>query len=401
MVLPAELLQVGYAAEMREYLARNYSTLTIVTFRRLVFKGILQETVLLMGVREHGATAQIVFREVHDLAGLTAMNGHHDVLTVDLDHAREKWTQYFLSKEELDLIRELERTGSFTTLGSLASVDVGIVTGRNEFFALTPSEARRFGIASSCVPLVGRSAQIPGLRLSAAAWEQLKSGDSKCLLLMLPDVDLDQLDFDSAAYVVGGQKLGFHEGYKCRIRMPRWWVVPSSWAPDAFLLRQIYDAPRVVLNEAGATCTDTIHRVRVKPGVDARRLAAASVNSMTCAFAEIRGRSYGGGVLELEPTEAESLPFPRLGEMDLEALDDFARERGVAALMAEVDRMTLKAGGLTLKEISTLREIWRKLSFRRLERASSRPVGSPARLPGPGATGTNNVGVVAASVART
>src|SRR6185503_1762440 len=42
MVLPAELLQVTYAGELREYLSRQYSHLIVVTFRRLIFGGIQQ-----------------------------------------------------------------------------------------------------------------------------------------------------------------------------------------------------------------------------------------------------------------------------------------------------------------------------------------------------------------------
>ena len=49
---------------------------------------------------------------------------------------------------------------------------------------------------------------------------------------------------------------------------------------------------------------------RVCRHIDPRVLAAASINSVTFAFSEVMGRSYGGGVLELEPREAEPLPFP-------------------------------------------------------------------------------------------
>ncbi len=131
--------------------------------------------------------------------------------------------------------------------------------------------------------------------------------------------------------------------------------MPSVWVPDAFLLRQIHDAPRIVRNDAGATCTDTIHRVRVRPGVDAGVLAAASLSSLTLAFAELRGRSYGGGVLELEPTEAESLPFPRLdagaaAELPaVEELDARLRRDGLETTLDTVDRALLRPLGLAAR----------------------------------------------------
>lgn len=50
LVVPAELLQVGYAAQLRDFLVSHYREITVVTFERLVFDGVLQEVVLFCGV---------------------------------------------------------------------------------------------------------------------------------------------------------------------------------------------------------------------------------------------------------------------------------------------------------------------------------------------------------------
>lgn len=69
MVIPAELLQVGYAAELRRFLADNFAAITIVTFRKLLFDGAQQEVVLLLASRT--ATGR----------------GGIDVVELDDDHA--------------------------------------------------------------------------------------------------------------------------------------------------------------------------------------------------------------------------------------------------------------------------------------------------------------------------
>lgn len=373
LVVPAELLQVTYAAELREYLVRKYSRLTVVTFRRLLFDGIQQETLLLLGERKDDATAEVSFIELEDADDLRLPEIlAAERVPVGLDHAREKWTQYYLSPAELGLVRAVEESTAFGRLGDYAEVDVGVVTGRNEFFVLTPSDARAYGLEQWCLPLVGRSAQIPGLVLREHEWRDLAQRDAKCLLLQLGRVPRDQLTPAAVRYVEQGEDLGYHERYKCAIRVPTWWDVPSVWVPDAFLLRQIHDGPRIVENRAGATCTDTIHRVRTaKPGA-ASWLATASVNSLTFAFAEIRGRSYGGGVLELEPTEAEGLPFPKpVPDPELlqaDYLDGVARSQGLQAVLDEVDRRVLRAAGLTGSEMKDLRGVWHKLYSRRVRR---------------------------------
>jgi adenine-specific DNA methylase len=370
-VLPAELLQVGYAADLRAYLVRKYSQLTVVTFRELVFPEIQQETVLLLGVRGDCDGASISFVELDSIGDLSLERvvGTERVES-DLDHGREKWTQYFLTSDELSLVRELEAASVLTTLGALADIDVGVVTGRNEFFVLTPSQADGLGLRDSCLRLVGRSAQTPGLILREEDWNELASNDGRCLLLQLDDTPRDRLSAAARAYVEWGEKHSVDDGYKCRIRKPRWWRVPATWAPDAFLLRQIHDGPRIIDNRAAATSTDTIHRVRVRaPSVDPSALAAASMNSVTFAFAEIRGRSYGGGVLELEPTEAESLPFPHPAhELPIDELDALTRARRIEDVLDRVDSVVLRAAGLSASDITRMRAIWRKLSTRRATR---------------------------------
>lgn len=371
MVLPAELLQVNYARELREFLARKYSHLHIITFRKLLFDGVEQETLLLLGERRDSDRAQISFTELNDSDGLEAsVLQTPNAVHTDISHARDKWTQFFLTPREFALIRELEANLPYR-LGDSAEVDVGIVTGRNEFFVLTRDAATQRGLRDQCLPLVGKSAHVKGLLLRDCDWEVLAQSGTPCLLLQLGPVDRSDLSEAGLAYVKAGEIAGYDQGYKCRIRAPNWWNVPSVWTPDAFMTRQIHDGPRIIANHAAALCTDTIHRLRTRPGVDARQMAAMSMNNLTWAFAEIKGRSYGGGVLELEPREAEDLPFPQPPgdvELDLEELDTAARTKGAEAVKAIVDNAVLPNLGLSASDIRLLAGIWERLSMRRIER---------------------------------
>ncbi|MBI2887050.1 MAG: class I SAM-dependent methyltransferase [Chloroflexi bacterium] len=373
LVLPAELLQVMYAAQLRGYLAKKFSQLTVVTFRRLMFAGTQQEIVLLLGIRSDNSSARISFVEINGIEDLkNDLFDRVGLAPVELDHGKDKWTKYYLSSLELGLIRELERSDLFGRLGDYAEIDVGIVTGRNEFFVLTRDEAEQYGLLRWCVPLVGRSVQIPGLILTPKDWEGLASRTGRCYLLQLGDLDRRALPATALAYIERGEALDYHRGYKCSRRLPNWWDVPSVWIPDAFLLRQIHDGPKIVQNCAHAVCTDTIHRVKVVNGTDGGWLAAVSINSLTLAFSEIIGRSYGGGVLELEPSEAEMLPFPRpirtQQTLDLYGLDERLRLGGLRSVMDEIDRVVLRGEGLGVRDVVMLRAIWQKLSERRARR---------------------------------
>jgi adenine-specific DNA-methyltransferase len=140
------------------------------------------------------------------------------------------------------------------------------------------------------------------------------------------------------------------------------------------MLRQVHNYPKIILNEAHATCTDTIHRVKFRNGVSGRVVTAAFMNSLTFAFSEVIGRSYGGGVLELEPNEAEKLLLPLIGAdtLDLSQLDALARAGNISAILDITDEVLLRRGlGLSDTEICLLRTMWQKLSNRRVNRKHS------------------------------
>ena len=68
--------------------------------------------------------------------------------------------------------------------------------------------------------------------------------------------------------------------------------------------------PRLILNRLSAYTTDTAYRITPSAGIDAETLVACFLNSVTALSAELEGRFYGGGVLELVPSEIERLIVP-------------------------------------------------------------------------------------------
>lgn len=367
MILPAELLQVGYAAGLRDFLTREFRLLRIVTFRGLLFDGIQQETVLLLGERGE-EPCSIRLDEVTSLDTL-------DSVPADSAYREpprsEKWTRLLLSPKEERAVHALEQSPAFHTLGAIGDVDVGVVTGRNEFFLLTDDDARSRGIEDSCLPVVGRSHQIPGLALGRPDMRRLRS-DGQAVLLFAPQaLSRSELTAAERAYVEYGEHSGFHEGYKCRVRLPAWWRTPAAWVPDAFLLRQIHSAPRFVANHAGASCTDTLHRVRIREGLTASQLAVAAINSLTFATAELRGRSYGGGVLELEPSEAENLLIPReVLSIPSRVIHRLLLDGDLDGALDLVDHALVIDGGVSERNLRVARGAWKSLRDRRSARRS-------------------------------
>ena len=123
--------------------------------------------------------------------------------------------------------------------------------------------------------------------------------------------------------------------------------------------------------------TDTMHRIKFYEGVEPERVVLSYYNSISFAFTEICGRSYGGGVLEILPGE--------LGNVVLPVLDMVPMEK-VRAVLEQVDRIVRsgtdieRALDLVDEEIlvsvlqmeaealKMARRIWKKMQHRRLKR---------------------------------
>jgi hypothetical protein len=129
--------------------------------------------------------------------------------------------------------------------------------------------------------------------------------------------------------------------------------------------------PRLVHLGVKCTATDTIHRVTWRDPSCGRRHAVSFLNSWTLLASELTGRSYGGGVLELMPSEANQLPMPEpteeLEEV-FEAADTRVRARDLFAAVEAVDNTVLPRR-MTRAERNSLRGTLDKLIQRRKTKA--------------------------------
>lgn len=377
LVLPAELLQVTYAAQLRSFLTDRFTRIDIVACNELFFEKAEQEVVLLLA---DGALAtasdtnlcRVTMTETRTLAEITDRTPAVVLAGAQpktIQHNNEKWLKYFLTEQEITFMRRLRDADITTNLSTHAEIDVGVVTGKNEFFVLTGEQIAELGLEDYTTPLVSRSVQLKGAKIGKTDWKALAAAGDRVHLLHLKPQNGSKLSAALARYIRVGEGNDVHKGYKCSIRAP-WYAVPSVWVPDGFAFRQIYDFPRMVLNQAGATSTDTIHRLTCKTAKP-ERVIANTYTWLTAASAEIEGRSYGGGVLELEPTEAERLLMPaRLnGAMPLSECDRLTRAGRLDDVLEENARIVLMEHmGLSQADCVLLRTIWTKMRDRRMAR---------------------------------
>lgn len=372
-VLPAELIHAQYAAGITRFLAANFKRVAIALFNQRVFPGALEEIVLLFA-EERTADAQgtVDLVSFDSLADLDASK-LFPAIAPGGPQAPGKLLGRLLPATTRELLTELSDRPETTKLGEIAAVDIGAVTGANDFFLLNRTEARGMP-RQSARPAVSKAAQIAGARISADDHRQLLDEGRKGLMFVV-DASTEPRSSAVQRRIAVGEEAGVSDGYKCRVRKP-WWSVPIPRRGVADLLLTYFasEHPRLVLNEARVLQTNTIHGVYLKAPMDAASLAVAFFNSLTLLSAELVGRSYGGGVLKLEPTEAGSLilpPVPQtLGDL-LDEVDALIRDRKLEAALDVVDPIVLGEGlDLSSEEIRALRNGGAQLRARRRSRAA-------------------------------
>lgn len=375
LVLPAELLTVGYAAPVRSYLMDRFARVRLVVFEERIFPGVIEEVVLLLaeGV---GPTDHLEVSQAHSADDLGALVSNR----WQPPTSSGKWTPALISPEVGEIYTDLLAQGGVEALRDWGETDLGMVTGNNNFFTLTHREAQELGIRpESLLPISPPgSSHLRGLSFSTIAWtEMAKAG--KRVWLFHPSGEPSRAE---VRYIEEGFRRGVHRAYKCRVRNP-WWRVPLLDPADLLLTYMNHDTPRLTTNRAGVRHLNSIHGVTLRAGrkrVGQDLLPLASLNSLTLLGAELVGRSYGGGILKIEPREADELPLPSLEVVQAAApelrtirpqLATALRNRRLEEAVAIVDRVLRPHWGIGHREVALLREGRAALFGRRVARSGS------------------------------
>lgn len=371
-VLPAEILQVSYAQQLRKFIARFYNKINIISFEKLVFPNIQQEVVLLLCEKNNTNSHLIEHLELKNADDLKNL----DTSIIKspkkkIDFKSNKWTFYFLQQNEIDFLESILNQNAIPRLGYFATVEVGMTTGSNPFFTVPLSIVEKYNLHDYAKPMVGRSVQVSSVIFNKKDWELNSKSGAKAHFLKFPEIQNINGNKSALGYIKFGEKQEIHKGYKCGLR-DEWQIVPSTRISDALFIRRNYLFPRLIINEAQVYTTDTMHRVWIKENVDIKTLAASYYNSLSLAFAEICGRSHGGGVLELMPNEVENiiLPYNEKNAVLLDEIDNRMRNKeNINKILEQTNKLILKNNlGFSDTDIKLANSIREKLATRRLNR---------------------------------
>jgi adenine-specific DNA-methyltransferase len=309
-VVPAEIGHAPYASPLLEYLVAQFRVVHVVAVRSKLFPD-LSEDCWLLYVDGYGAgTTEIRFTALNSFRRMTSPP--RSFMRIPVEAWRTTWRRrlrpFLLDNEARELYREILAHNDTRRLGDIASVGIGYVSGANDFFHLRPSDARRLEIPTHLLhPSVRNGRALPAKRVTPSTVKRWEKDDEQVLLLKI-EKKLDRLPIAVRRYLDSEAGHEARRAYKCRVRDP-WYSVPDVQVPDFFLSYMSGLEASLVRNDAGCTCTNSVHSVRLRAGVDTSAIQSWDF-PFTRLSCELEGHPLGGGMLKLEPREATQIALP-------------------------------------------------------------------------------------------
>ncbi|MFA1571898.1 N-6 DNA methylase [Vibrio tasmaniensis 1F-187] len=372
MVIPSEISHVMHAQSLRSYLGHICSKIVIIDPKEIWFEDTLQGAVIILAEKKKDSDEPSQGVGIVSVSGFEFLNDDPDVLfdnTVGIngETVEGKWTKATLDIDELKLIKKVIAHTDVRKFKDIAKVDVGIVTGANKYFLVNNETVTTYELDKFSHPMFGRSQHCPGIIYDEQQHIENQNQGLPTNFLYINE-EYEDLSVIVKSYIALGEVEEYHKRYKCRIRKP-WFKVPSVYSTEIGMLKRCHDAPRLIHNKVGAYTTDTAYRI-TSTVTTPENLVCSFLNPLTAITAELEGRFYGGGVLELVPSEIEKLYIPVVEglEHNVDELNKLIKEGQIEKVIHQQGSFILDKLGFTQEDNDKLVDIWKKLRDRRLRK---------------------------------
>jgi hypothetical protein len=375
LVLPSSLMFADYARSLRDIIRQNFlrSVLVKLNYQTFMSEGAEERAVVLLS-DGFGSKTKSDWIEISAASEDDAVKKIQDAgAAFSISRPGRSRSLHYRTVFE-DIASDLPTK----TIGELAKIDIGVVTGDNKFFILTHDKAQHEGLQENLfTPIVSRATHVPGLVVGLDQLEILRDTQSPCLLLT-PN-NIDERHTVLRKYLATMPRQRRKTGVWLNKR-DRWYCPDVGAFPDAVLTYMNHLGPRLVLLDGRTTCSNTLHRVWF-PGADqtTRKLISLSlISTFSQLSAEIEGRSYGGGVLKIEPSDARRLRLILPEGISRSVVDKLFGEADLLSKTGRPDEARDIADRLVLqlylgpRFAKTLSNLRKDLQLKRVERHTQR-----------------------------
>jgi adenine-specific DNA-methyltransferase len=248
----------------------------------------------------------------------------------------------------------------------------GIVTAANNYFIVNKETVEEYYLHDFVEPIIQKGVFVNGsVVFNNKDFNKIVNESRPAFLIKMDeDTEIDN-HHPINEYFQIGQALELDKRYKMTLR-DNWTVIPNIVKPaHGLFFKRCNQYPKLLKNYAGVLATDSAYVISMKRTKKIESLIFSFYNSLSLAYAEFTGRFYGGGVLELIPSEFKKLPVPY---MDITSTrfttytKRFSEKKHIKEICSANDEEILNTSfpGITTDDINRISLILGQLHNRRL-----------------------------------
>lgn len=307
-IVPSEFLATGYGEQVKAFICRNRRLSRIILFdpaERIFPEAATTACVMLF----EGYSCESL--QVWHLSGESEAEVFYSICKEDKNlnpQASISYSQLNPKNNWQGLGRDNHKNDGMVPLAEFGDIKRGIATGANQFFLLSPSEAKKWSLTSkNLINCIASSTSAPSVVFDDAQFKKLYELDKPCYLFNALGAETDAAQH----YVKHGEELGIDQGYLTRMRKP-WYRLESRQPAEILLAVFGRDGFRVCLNRTKAVNLTAFHGFYAY--ADMTQWVPLIWLYLQGFMARSRyvshQRSYGDGLKKLEPGDWSKLYIP-------------------------------------------------------------------------------------------
>lgn len=366
-VLPSDLLQVKFASELRSLIMGEFERVEIFSFNDLLFKESKGQDTLILIAERKSEIKGVFYTHINDLSELKSRNFS---LNENILIKESKWNHHHLQPDELELLDKLKN--KINQVNHYCTTKPGIVTAANDYFIVNDQTVHEYSLKKYVKPIIQRGMFLNGNAvLTEEDFQKLIESHKPAYLIALDKDSKIRHNQKINQYLNIGIERGINKRYKMTLRK-NWFQIPNIGVPaEGLFFKRCNEYPKIIKNKAKVLATDNAYLISMKNGYNLNSLIFSFYNSLTLSFAELEGRFYGGGVLELTPNEFKNLPIPyfEISESEFDSFaENFEKKNSIKDICNKNDDLILRSIDKnidyeTIKKLSKIRE---KLFLKRI-----------------------------------
>lgn len=293
-ILPWSFIQANYSKIVRQKLIDRFEIINVIIIGKHMFNE-AQERILVLFCENYGSTT----KKINIFYSYDMPNGKikYDQIT------KNNWinTPIYQFETINKILKKVVDKAKFTSLGNYSTIKIGTVTGANSFFIVDKNTINDFKIPKYLLrPIIKNANELKSLSVDK------NTIFPNYLLTIDTNLELTKSLID---YIKIGKTKGLHLGYHTKKRN-HWYIIENPTSPDAFMPYMSKEIPYITLNNGEILSTNSIHQIFFNENVNnntKKWIQFSIFSSISQLSIELNGKTYGGGVLKIEPSAAKKI----------------------------------------------------------------------------------------------